>query len=90
MRQLAIVIVAGSLLFFLVGLYELSKAKETAHWAARPARITAYQVHQGDDSGSYAHIDGVFVDSGGAFSVKRYAYGVINGMAPSRAHLGPS
>ena len=89
MRPIAIIVLAGSFVFFLIGLYELSKAKETAGWAARAAMITDYQVHKGDDSGSYATIDGIFVDTEGAFKVKRYAYGVINGMAPSQAYLVP-
>lgn len=89
MKSLAILILAGSLLFFLIGLYELSKARETACWIARPAKITAFQVHEGEDSGSYVTIDGVFVDRGGVFSVKRYAYGVLNGMTPNQAYLAP-
>ena len=89
MKGFAIVILAGSLMFFLIGLYEWSKARETAHWPARHARITACQEHQGEDSGRYVTIDGVFADGGGAFSVKRYAYGVVNGMVPSQPYLAP-
>ncbi len=89
MRSLATIVLVGAFVFFLIGLYELSKAKETAGWAARPAKIAAYQVLQGDESGSYAAIDGVFVDTGAAFRVRRYAYGVINGMAPGQPYLVP-
>jgi hypothetical protein len=88
MRQVAIIILIFSLAFFLAGLYEWSKAKESAHWPARTAKITLSEVRKGSkDEGSWVAIDGVFADTGGAFSVRRYAYGVINGMSPGQKYL---
>ena len=88
-RQMAIFMLVISLVFFLIGCYEWSKAKESAHWPARAAKITASEVRKGNKGeGSWVAIEGVFVDTGEAFRVKRYAYGVINGMSPGQEYLG--
>lgn len=90
MRGIAIVVVVCSLAFFLAGFYEWSMARESARWPGRAAKITAYQVHRGEeDGGSYVSIEGVFVDTQRAFTAKRYAYAVVNGMSPGRKHLAP-
>lgn len=89
MRQLTTVILIGSLAFFAAGWYEWSQAKDSALWPGRAAMITEYQVCKGDDSGDYVAMEGIFVDTGRTFSVKRYAYGVVNGMSPSQAYLVP-
>lgn len=88
MRQIAIFVLIMSLAFFLIGFFEWSKAKESAHWPARGAKITSSEVRNGKKGEvSWVAIDGVFVDTGGAFSVRRYAYGVVNGMSPSQTYL---
>jgi hypothetical protein len=63
MRQIAIFVFVMSLVFFLIGLFEWSKAREAAHWPGRAAQITSAEVRKAaDDGGSWVALEGIFVD----------------------------
>jgi hypothetical protein len=89
MKSVAIIVLVMSAIFFSAGWYELTKAKETAGWPSYPAKITAARVEKVEDSGSYVKIEGAWLDSGVPFTVKRYAYAVVNGLSPRQPYLAP-
>lgn len=86
MRGVLLVVLVGSVLFFLAGVFELSGARAAAHWPARAARITTAEVRHGDQS-TWMAIEGVLVDDGSRFAIHRYAYGVVNGLSPGQPYL---
>ncbi len=94
MRKLAIIILLWPIFFFCAGVYEMKKAKETADWPGRRATITAADVVEVKESNSgggsrYLSIRGLFLDTGTSFTVKRYAYGAVNGLSPRQKYLAP-
>ena len=89
MKKFAMIFMLWPIFFFGAGLWEMSKAKETAGWPAIPAKITSFQILKGHEGGGYVSIEGKFLDTGGTFTVKRYAYGAVNGLSPSQPYLAP-
>lgn len=75
--------------FFCAGLYEMKRAAESYSWPACPAKITSFQVLDGDESGGYVRIEGKFTDTGEPFTVRRWAYGAVNGLYSDQPYLSP-
>ncbi len=89
MRKFWTIFLLWPIVFFGAGIYEMMKAKETADWPAIPAKITSFQILKDDEGGSYVHIEGKFIDTGEPFTVKRWAYGAVNGLSASQPYLAP-
>ncbi len=71
----------------------MKKAEETSSWSAYQAKITSAEVVTTEDSdcetSRYMDIKGKFLDTGEPFTVKRWAYGAVNGLSPHQPYLAP-
>lgn len=71
------------LIFIGAGIYELYRAKQAESWPAHQARITESEIIRVSD-GKYLRVAGVFLEDGAPFTVRRYAYGVVNSASLDR------